>query len=785
MASSARLDELKKKFDENPRRYFAPLANEHRKSGDLDQAIALCRSHLPQQPGHISGHIVLAQALFEAGSLDESREIFHTALGLDPENLIALRYLGDIAKEARDLETARTWYERVLEVDPRNDEIEQLIRDLDAPAAAAEETPASDDVAEAASPFAPPPAAPSAEPTSAPAESDARFAPLSIEEVDLDDSFATPSGETQPNEPTPANQPGPQAELPSWNSAESGESDVAVPEIDPFDLDPSGSVDSLVDPPAAASTDDLFLTELSGTHATDDGAEPDAAFEQNAWAPAEANSEPSAAPAPASDATSLDEDAFYLEPPPAEPVASAEGDAAPNEPAESTAAAEESRDQVVIPGMDAFAAEYSTGSYDAIPEPEPNAETIESVANQPTAEWHSPAPPAAQPIDDGLGLEVMEFVPPSRDAQAPAMSAPESDADPFMGHVLPMAANEQSATPAAFVTETMAELYLQQGFRNEALAVYRELLARNPADASLRERIEQIESGSVSSIGMASVSEDVVESALKRQSGRPPRSVRSFFASLAGRRAPAPREPAPMESGDGSFEPAVEELSSHAEATGSAESVVSEQSLAASDETTAPNRRSTPGRGTPIMSAAETLATFDPFADATETEPMPVSALDAMATPNEPLAEFSSEMPTSPRQTPLSTSAQASDAETSAASETPSRRSLEELFPDTPATTRTDAAAQTLASAFGRSEPQGRPTRAASNELSLDHVFRGAPESAPAGEGGFSFDQFFSDSPTSGGDAEAASPDSGRTSGSADAHDIEQFTAWLEGLKKK
>ena len=40
MATSARLDELKKKFDENPRRYFAPLANEYRKLGELTQAIA-------------------------------------------------------------------------------------------------------------------------------------------------------------------------------------------------------------------------------------------------------------------------------------------------------------------------------------------------------------------------------------------------------------------------------------------------------------------------------------------------------------------------------------------------------------------------------------------------------------------------------------------------------------------------------------------------------------------------------------------------------------------------
>ena len=43
MAISARIDELKKKFDENPRRYFASLANEYRKSGDLDQALFICQ----------------------------------------------------------------------------------------------------------------------------------------------------------------------------------------------------------------------------------------------------------------------------------------------------------------------------------------------------------------------------------------------------------------------------------------------------------------------------------------------------------------------------------------------------------------------------------------------------------------------------------------------------------------------------------------------------------------------------------------------------------------------
>src|SRR5580700_4422061 len=98
MASSARIEELERKFTENPRRFFAPLANEFRKAGQLQEAIALCREFVPQQPGHMSGHIVLGQALFEAKDYNESRAVFTTALELDPENLIALRHLGDIAR---------------------------------------------------------------------------------------------------------------------------------------------------------------------------------------------------------------------------------------------------------------------------------------------------------------------------------------------------------------------------------------------------------------------------------------------------------------------------------------------------------------------------------------------------------------------------------------------------------------------------------------------------------------------------------------------------------------
>lgn len=147
MADSSRLDELERKFAENPRRYFAPLANEYRKSGDLGTAIAICREQLAHYPGHMSGHVVLGQALYESRQPQDAQRAFERALELDPENLIALRHLGDIARDRGEGTAARAWYQRVLEADPRNDDIAAQLQQL---------TP----MAQRASVAAPEPAAP-------------------------------------------------------------------------------------------------------------------------------------------------------------------------------------------------------------------------------------------------------------------------------------------------------------------------------------------------------------------------------------------------------------------------------------------------------------------------------------------------------------------------------------------------------------------------------------------------------------------------------------------------
>lgn len=133
MADPGRLDELKRKFEENPKRYFAPLANEYRKAGEADVAIELCRTYLPQQPSHMSGYIVYGQALHDAGHAEESTAVFKQALTLDPENIIALRQLGDIARDSGDSGGAMRWYGKVLDLDPRNEEVATYITSIASP----------------------------------------------------------------------------------------------------------------------------------------------------------------------------------------------------------------------------------------------------------------------------------------------------------------------------------------------------------------------------------------------------------------------------------------------------------------------------------------------------------------------------------------------------------------------------------------------------------------------------------------------------------------------------
>ncbi len=412
MSTAARIDELRKKFEENPRRYFAPLANELRKAGTLTEAIALCREFLPKQPEHMSGYIVFGQALYESGELSEARTVFEQALALDPENLKALRHLGDIAKLEGDTLGARRWYERVLEADPRNDDIAAQLATLATPASVVRVVPEAAALASSVGGTPPSSVAQASSPLTPPFS----MAPIGLGATPTPDAalrsvdFEAITARLRVNEAV----------------------EVPVVASDPIAAS-EGEVGEAVDGPVESVGDDPFAFSNAGT---DEGP-----FEEGLiapeWPDTTALVARVTAPRPITpplvavmtpDAVA----AFGLEPGDPRPARAEHDDLSPLEPADTLAT-----DIAIDGGM------------------------VE-------------APEATVPLDETHALY--------------------DDVDPDS---LPLELRFGASMPEeqnpAFLTETMGELLVSQGFTARAVTVYEELVRRRPYDPMLTSRLAELQ----------------------------------------------------------------------------------------------------------------------------------------------------------------------------------------------------------------------------------------------------------------------------------------------------
>ena len=622
MASTARIDELKKKFDENPRRYFAPLANEFRKAGDIEQAIVICEEFLPQQPGHMSGHIVYGQALFEAAKMPEARVVFETALGLDPENLIALRHLGDIAHAQADYAAARGWYVRVLDADPRNEEIQGLIAAIDAKAAM--DSPATGATGTGA-----------AHPVDAPAP------PMEFH-LNLEDTDAFHVPAVPP--PVPV--------VVASARAEGLEPAEFTPPADPI-----------------VQSSELDATLDSGV--------------------------PSFGP-------------------PAEHVAPLSGLQGSGGIAHDELNSTQADTQI----LSAFPPLDIEGGL-----------LVPSSSNLPTPVFAAPVIPE-QPVADAEINEIPEELPPQViAAEAELIDAGESPEPEPEATVEPHAA-DVPVNDAPFVTETMAELYVAQGFREQALGVYAQLLAADPDNERLR----------------ACVAGLTPETPV--QASGP--NVRDFFARFATRQ-PGVRAIAATPPSDDDFamvdqQPAVAEVAAIDDVAALPEAV---EEVAPAIEEVAP-------------AIEEVAPAIEEVAPAIEEVAPAIERAAEMLTPGGSIdALFGNRAPGTTEDSAASALAQAFGGSTAEEPEIvgrPARAASGEL---------------SLDSVF-RNGP-ARPPRP-SQSFSFDQFFS---EDAASGN----VTRTSGSQQTQRGSEEAANPSAPVAERSAD--DIEQFNSWLQGLKPK
>jgi tetratricopeptide (TPR) repeat protein len=102
VADSPRIEELRRRIQRDPASIaFAQLAEEHRRAGQFDEAVRVCRAGLAQHPAYLSARITLGRALLEMGRFDEAASEFDYVLKAAPDNLTAVRELADIEHRKR------------------------------------------------------------------------------------------------------------------------------------------------------------------------------------------------------------------------------------------------------------------------------------------------------------------------------------------------------------------------------------------------------------------------------------------------------------------------------------------------------------------------------------------------------------------------------------------------------------------------------------------------------------------------------------------------------------
>ena len=130
---ASRTDDLRKRLEKDPgSRLFAQLAEELRKAGNLDEAIAVCRSGLEKHPSYPSAHMTLGRALFDKGDLSDARTELESVLKGAADNILASRLLGECLEGLGAVPEAIAQYERTLLLAPGEPHVVERLANLEA-----------------------------------------------------------------------------------------------------------------------------------------------------------------------------------------------------------------------------------------------------------------------------------------------------------------------------------------------------------------------------------------------------------------------------------------------------------------------------------------------------------------------------------------------------------------------------------------------------------------------------------------------------------------------------
>jgi hypothetical protein len=123
------IEKLERRYAENPQGLtFAPLAEVHRKNGEIQRALDLLNPGLAIHPDYIPASIVLGRCHLDLGDVQAAEMAFLHVLALDGENVIALKALADISERLLRFDDAARWLQTLLSLDRSNEEAREQLR---------------------------------------------------------------------------------------------------------------------------------------------------------------------------------------------------------------------------------------------------------------------------------------------------------------------------------------------------------------------------------------------------------------------------------------------------------------------------------------------------------------------------------------------------------------------------------------------------------------------------------------------------------------------------------
>ena len=124
---------LTERISKDPKsKLFVPLAEEYKKTGDLEMAVHVLTEGLKNNPGYVTARSILGRLLLDQGDLTGSQKELEEVVKVIPDNLLAQRKLGDICILQSKPNEALKYYKLALSLNPRDEEITSLISDIEA-----------------------------------------------------------------------------------------------------------------------------------------------------------------------------------------------------------------------------------------------------------------------------------------------------------------------------------------------------------------------------------------------------------------------------------------------------------------------------------------------------------------------------------------------------------------------------------------------------------------------------------------------------------------------------